>query len=247
MDTLIFEEWPMKKLILTVALLAVAGTASATAQGVYTSDEGSRKIVFWYDSKDGTIVYNFNISDHTGRPATKNGILYQSSNPQKPVAGNAYTFAQNSSYYEGKDKSRCLISASWNKKGVLTLAAGNSCSKNEKTVYTGRFNYTPNIVFPEKYRGAWAADCRKTEPGEWLRIGKTTFTQFQDFGAAKIVSTNNVDGMFVAAAAEISGGAGNRSFLMIRPEGRKLRVTGEHHAEQINMTVQKCSSKSGLQ
>lgn len=116
----------MKKLTLTVALLAVAGTASATAQGVYTSDEGSRKIVFWYDSKDGTVVYNFNISDHTGRPATKNGILYQSSNPQKPVAGNAYTFAQNSSYYEEKDKSRCLISASWNKKGVLTLAAGNS-------------------------------------------------------------------------------------------------------------------------
>lgn len=72
----------MKKLTLTVALLAVAGTASATAQGVYTSDEGSRKIVFWYDSKDGTVVYNFNISDHTGRPATKNGILYQSSNPQ---------------------------------------------------------------------------------------------------------------------------------------------------------------------
>lgn len=236
----------MKKLTLTVALLAVAGTASATAQGVYTSDEGSRKIVFWYDSKDGTVVYNFNISDHTGRPATKNGILYQSSNPQKPVAGNAYTFAQNSSYYEGKDKSRCLISASWNKKGVLTLAAGNSCSKTEKTVYTGRYTFTDKIVFPEKYRGAWAANCRNNDPAEWLRIGKNSFTQFTDFTPATVISTNKTDGMLVAAAVEISEGASSRSFLMLRPEGSKLKVTGEHHGDRIDMTVQKCSAKAGL-
>lgn len=235
----------MKKLVLTATLLALAEISLATSQGVYTSGEGSRKIVFWHYPKDGTVVYNFNISDHTGNPLTKNGILYQSSNTKKPVTGNAYTFAQTSPYYEDEDKSRCLISATWNKNGGLNLTAGNSFSKNEKTVYNGHYKHTPNIAFPEKYRGAWSGNC-KNDSAEWLRIGKTAFTHVTDFPSATVISTNQVDGMFVAAAVEIGEGAGSRSFLMLKQEGRKLKVTGNHHGDKINMTVQKCSAKAGI-
>lgn len=235
----------MKKLILAAVALGFSGAAFAVNQGLYTGSEG-RRIVFSHHPDDATVVYSLNISDSAGRLMTKNGILYQSRNTKKPVAGNDYTFGQTSPYYEDDAKSRCLISAKWEQVGVLKLSAGNSCSKTEKTVYTGRYIFTDKIVFPEKYRGAWAANCRNSDPAEWLRIGKNSFTQFTDFTPARIISTNQTDGMFVAAAVEISEGAGSRSFLMLRPEGRKLKVTGEHHGDRIDMTVQKCSAKAGL-
>ncbi len=235
----------MKKLILAAVALGFSGAAFAVNQGLYTGSEG-RRIVFSHHPDDGTVVYSLNISDSAGRPMTKNGILYQSRNTKKPVAGNDYTFGQTSPYYDDDAKSGCLISAKWEQGGALKLSAGNSCTKTEKTVYTGRYTFTDRIVFPEKYRGDWAANCRNSDPAEWLRIGKNSFTQFTDFTPARIISTNQTDGMFVAAAVEISEGAGSRSFLMLRPEGRKLKVTGEHHGDRIDMTVQKCSAKAGL-
>lgn len=234
----------MKKLILTATLLALAETAPATTQGVYTSTDGSRIILFSHYPKRGVVISDFYISDHTGKPLTKNGILYQSSNPKKPVMGNAYTFGQSSPYYENQYMSDCLISATWKQGGVLDVSTAKSCSKPERTVYTGRYRYTPNVVFPQKYRGAWAADCRNTDPAEWLHIGKNGFTQSTDFPAATLVNTNMVDGNFVAAAAEISEGAGSRSFLIIRPEKGGLRVTGEHHGNHFSTIVRKCSNKS---
>lgn len=235
----------MKKLILAVVAFGFSETTFAVYQGLYIGSEG-RRIVFSHHPDDGMVVYSLNISDSTGRPMTKNGILYQSRNTKKPVARNDYTFGQTSPYYDDDAKSGCLISAKWEQGGVLKLSADNSCSKTEKTVYTGRYTFTDKIVFPEKYRGAWAANCRNNDPAEWLRIGKNSFTQFTDFTPATVISTNKTDGMLVAAAVEISEGASSRSFLMLRPEGSKLKVTGEHHGDRIDMTVQKCSAKAGL-